>query len=292
MIDEDTAANGINVLGNDSDPDGDPLTVTSATSPDGTVTINPDGTLNFTPTPDFNGDTTITYTISDGKGGTDTATVYITVNPVNDIPFADDDAVSGTRDPNTGALQPVTINVLDGDSDPDGTLDPTTVEIVGGTNGGKELVVAGEGTWMVNPTSGEITFTPLASFNSDPTPIKYTVKDNDSDSSNEATVSIDYPTPGNQPPVADNDAVNGTRDPNTGALQPVTINVLDGDSDPDGTLDSTTVEIVGGTNGGKELVVASEGKWTVDPTSGEITFTPEPGFDGDPTPIQYTVKDN
>ncbi|HRW73687.1 MAG TPA: cadherin-like domain-containing protein, partial [Ottowia sp.] len=90
-VNEDTAATGINVLGNDSDPDGDPLSVTAASSPNGTVTINADGTLNFTPAANFNGDTTITYTVSDGHGGSDTATVYVHVTAVNDAPDAVDD---------------------------------------------------------------------------------------------------------------------------------------------------------------------------------------------------------
>ena len=85
---EDTPVT-ISVLANDSDPDGDPLTVTSATSPDGTVVINPDGTITFTPAPNFNGTTSITYAISDGNGGTATATVAVTVAPVNDAPVVD-----------------------------------------------------------------------------------------------------------------------------------------------------------------------------------------------------------
>ena len=97
---EDTAVNNINVLGNDSDPDNDPLTVTAASSPNGTVTINPDGTLNFTPAANFNGATTISYTISDGQGGSDTATVYVTVTPVNDVPQSTGGQVSGTEDTN------------------------------------------------------------------------------------------------------------------------------------------------------------------------------------------------
>ena len=56
--DEDTAVT-IDVLGNDSDPEGDTLEVTVATSPDGTVVINDDGTLEFTPNADFNGDAVI-----------------------------------------------------------------------------------------------------------------------------------------------------------------------------------------------------------------------------------------
>ncbi|OZB16213.1 MAG: hypothetical protein B7X55_08320, partial [Rhodobacterales bacterium 34-62-10] len=52
----------IDVLGNDTDPNGDPLTVTGATAPNGTVAINPDGTLTYTPDPDFNGPDEISYT--------------------------------------------------------------------------------------------------------------------------------------------------------------------------------------------------------------------------------------
>ncbi|WP_452223837.1 Ig-like domain-containing protein, partial [Lacinutrix chionoecetis] len=41
-----------------------------------------------------------------------------------------------------------------------------------------------------------------------------------------------------------------------------------------------------------ELVVPGEGTWTVDDTTGAVTFTPEAGFTGDPTPIDYNVEDN
>ena len=76
----------IAVLANDGDPDGDPLTVISATAPNGTVVINANGTITYKPVKDFNGTDTITYTISDGQGGTATATVTVTVNAVNDAP--------------------------------------------------------------------------------------------------------------------------------------------------------------------------------------------------------------
>ncbi|MCX7561934.1 Ig-like domain-containing protein, partial [Sulfitobacter sp. F26204] len=66
-VDEDDTVT-IDVLGNDTDPNGDPLTVTEATAPNGTVTINPDGTLDYTPNPDFNGEDTITYTVEDPDG--------------------------------------------------------------------------------------------------------------------------------------------------------------------------------------------------------------------------------
>ncbi|MDO9208660.1 MAG: Ig-like domain-containing protein, partial [Sulfuricurvum sp.] len=85
-IDEDTSVININVLGNDTDSENDTLSITAASSPNGTVTINSDGTLNFTPEGNFSGDTTINYTISDGNGGSNSATVYLKVNPIADTP--------------------------------------------------------------------------------------------------------------------------------------------------------------------------------------------------------------
>jgi hypothetical protein len=77
-----TTVNGfpvtINVLANDSDPDGDPLTVTGVTDPpNGTAVNNGDGTVTFTPDCGFFGIDTFDYTISDGQGGTDTGTVTV-----------------------------------------------------------------------------------------------------------------------------------------------------------------------------------------------------------------------
>jgi hypothetical protein len=71
----------VSVLINDTDIDGDTLMLVSATSPDGTVTINPDGTLTFQPNPGFTGVAAITYTVSDGNGGVSTATARVVVAP-------------------------------------------------------------------------------------------------------------------------------------------------------------------------------------------------------------------
>ena len=77
----------ITVLANDSDVDGDALTVTGVTqSTHGEVMLNTDGTVRYTPASNFNGSDSFTYTVSDGHGGTATATVNVTVTPVNDPP--------------------------------------------------------------------------------------------------------------------------------------------------------------------------------------------------------------
>ncbi len=105
----------LSVLNNDSTTDGDSLTIdsNSFTSPsNGTVTKNSDNTFTYTPNQNYSGQDTFDYTISDGKGDKDTATVTITVLP-NNAPNAVDD--SGTTNQN----ESLTINVLDDDTDPD-----------------------------------------------------------------------------------------------------------------------------------------------------------------------------
>lgn len=86
-IQEDAPIVTIEVLGNDTDVDGDRLIVVNASQGrDGSVTINTDGTLTYAPGKNFCGTDTFSYTASDGKGGTDTATVTVTVKAVNDAP--------------------------------------------------------------------------------------------------------------------------------------------------------------------------------------------------------------
>jgi VCBS repeat-containing protein len=91
---EDTPIN-INVLANDSDANGDPLTLSLATPPtNGIATLNDNGTpanpsddfIAYTPNANFNGSDTFTYQVSDGKA-TATATVAVTITPVNDDPI-------------------------------------------------------------------------------------------------------------------------------------------------------------------------------------------------------------
>ncbi|WP_343574484.1 retention module-containing protein [Pseudomonas sp.] len=99
-VNEDSSVT-IDVLHNDSDVDGDPLTVTGASANNGTLVINDDGTVTYTPKANFSGTDTITYSISDGKGGTSTSTVNLTVIAVADKPNLSLDSSSG-HPPATG----------------------------------------------------------------------------------------------------------------------------------------------------------------------------------------------
>jgi hypothetical protein len=83
---EDSGSNDLTatLLGNDTDPDSDTLTITSATAAShGTVSVVA-GVLTYTPNGDYNGSDTFNYTISDGHNHTDTASVTLTVSAVND----------------------------------------------------------------------------------------------------------------------------------------------------------------------------------------------------------------
>ncbi|MEB4590536.1 cadherin-like domain-containing protein, partial [Candidatus Thiothrix sp. Deng01] len=94
---ENTPLNGTTLLANDADLDGDTLTVntTPVTAPThGTLVLNANGTYTYTPNTSFNGTDSFTYAVSDGKGGSDTATVTVTITPVNDAPVANNDSAT------------------------------------------------------------------------------------------------------------------------------------------------------------------------------------------------------
>jgi hypothetical protein len=134
----DIAPVDIDVLANDSDPNGNPLTVTAVSAASyGTVSINPDGTVRYNPSVPIPGsgcDDAFTYTVSDGLDGEDSALVTVSVHRAPRAPVAvDDTAVTVTG-------VPVDIDVLANDSDPNGN--PLTVTAIS---------AASYGTVSINP---------------------------------------------------------------------------------------------------------------------------------------------
>ena len=97
-----------------TDVDNDPLTVTSATDPaNGTTTPLPANVVRYLGDLNFNGIDTYDFEISDGNGGTDTGTVVVTVNPVNDAPVVNDQTFHVTED--TPAILSMVASDVDGD---------------------------------------------------------------------------------------------------------------------------------------------------------------------------------
>ena len=112
---EDASLTSIIVLNDDTDADGDSLTVSAISySGTGTAAINSDNArIDYTPAANFNGTDTITYTVSDGTA-TDTGTLTITVSAVNDLPVANGDTVTTKQD--TSVLIAVLANDTHADS--------------------------------------------------------------------------------------------------------------------------------------------------------------------------------
>ncbi|MCF6386576.1 Ig-like domain-containing protein [Mycobacterium sp. MBM] len=248
---EDTVLTG-NVLSNDSDTDGDTLTATLVDGPaNGTLTLNTDGSFTYTPTADFNGTDSFTYTATDGTATSSVETVSITVAPVNDTPVTTNDSFTTNED------TAVTGNVLSNDSDTDG--DTLTATLVDGP---------ANGTLQLN-SDGSFTYTPDADFNGTDT-FTYTATDG-TDTSSVATVSITV-DPVNDTPVTTNDSF--TTDEDTA----VTGNVLTNDSDIDG--DTLTATLVDG---------PANGTLTLN-TDGSFTYTPNADFNGADS-FTYTATD-
>jgi VCBS repeat-containing protein len=150
----------VDVTGNDSDPNGDTLSVTSVTQgAHGATNINPDGTVQYQPNANFHGTDSFSYTVSDGNGGSDSATVTITVTAVNDAPSAVDDSATCRRN------QRIDIAVLSNDSDGDGDA----IQIVSVTK------PASGGTTIINP-NGTIRYRAKPGFTGTDT-FNYTIED-------------------------------------------------------------------------------------------------------------------
>lgn len=111
---EDVAVT-VDVLANDVDPEGDPLTITAASDPPhGTATVNGGASITYTPDPDFCGADSFSYTISDGGESDVGLVVPVTVVCHNDAPVANDDTVGVAEDASAN------VDVLANDTDVDG----------------------------------------------------------------------------------------------------------------------------------------------------------------------------
>ncbi|TOO97406.1 tandem-95 repeat protein, partial [Vibrio parahaemolyticus] len=176
---EDTAVT-IDVLSNDTDVDGDKLSIQSATVPEaqGKVEIV-DGKLVFTPAENFNGDAEITYTVTDGQL-TDEAKVTVTVNPVNDAPTIKVDAVESiTEDAVSTDTVVATLEVADTDT----PEDQLTVSLENNSNGyfvlvGNEVKLTQAGVDAVN--NDELNLKDLTISASVSDGVNPTAKDSDS----------------------------------------------------------------------------------------------------------------
>jgi VCBS repeat-containing protein len=162
------------------------------------VVVNPDGSFVYTPSPDYHGPDSFTYTITDADGDVSTATVTLTVKPVDDLPIAVDDALEAREDmPLSGTLT--------GNDTPSG-------------DGGNVWAKASDpahGSVVVNP-DGSFVYTPSPDYHG-PDSFTYTITDADGDVST-ATVTLTV-KPVDDLPIAVDDALEAREDtPLSGTL--------------------------------------------------------------------------
>lgn len=137
VVNDDTATTDENTpvtitpLENDSDPDGDTLSVIINSVSSGNAVVSAETDIIFTPETDFDGEVSINYSASDSLGGITQGTIIITVLPSNAPPVAVDDLVETNED------TPVVISPLDNDSDPNDDI--LTLSIISVSAGTAEL---------------------------------------------------------------------------------------------------------------------------------------------------------
>ncbi|MBD1863355.1 MULTISPECIES: S-layer family protein [Trichocoleus] len=249
---EDSLVLITNVLTNDRDADQDAIAIISFTQPSsGTVDSRNNGSFNYIPNPDFNGSDSFTYTISDGRGGSTTGVVNITVNAVNDLPIANSDTASTNED-----TQATIVNVLANDSDIEGDtffLSSST----SATNG--QLIDQGNGTFR---------YTPNTNFNGTDS-FTYTITDSNGGSAS-ATVNITVNAV-NDAPIAISDTASTTEDTQ------VNIPVLTNDTDAEGDVLSVS-----------NFSLATKG--SLSQNNGVFTYTPNANANGTDS-FTYTISD-
>ena len=254
-IAEDSSATQLNVLANDTDADGDTITLFNVNSTLGSASIV-NGQIEYTPPANFSGQTVLTYSITDGyengsPGEKDsTASVTIIVTPVNDAPVANADLATINED----AIA-LLIDVLANDSDIDG--DSLILSEVS-ADSGTALIV-----------ENQIQYAPAPDANGVAT-VTYSIKDAQ-DANATSTLSITI-LPINDAPVATADTATMDED-----AAPITIDVLANDSDVDG--DSLVISNATADVGAVSVV------------NNQIQYTPAANANGVAT-VTYTASDN
>jgi hypothetical protein len=226
----------------------------------GTIEIS-NNELVYVPLESFSGTDTVLYAVSDGNGGSDSASAILNVN-INNAPQAQDDTAQ------TDNQTTIIIDVLSNDSDADG--DPLT------------LIFADVDSGEVKIIGNQLSYTPQTGFTGNAT-ISYRIND-DRGSTGEAKVIVNVMAILNQAPVAQSDMAS------TNDQTSITFDVLANDSDPDG--DALTLVSATSTIGN---VIINNNKIVYTPTSGFVgtaivTYTVSDGLAEVSTTLTVSVS--
>ncbi|MCR4377239.1 MAG: tandem-95 repeat protein, partial [Rhodospirillales bacterium] len=247
------------LVGNDTDVDGDSLSILSVgNAVGGTVSLDGNtGNAVFTPHADFNGTATFTYTATDGRGGIATGDVQIAVAALNDALVAGSGStLVGTED---GALVITDAEILSRVGDVDGD----TLSVLGAQ------VLSGDGS-IANNSDGTWTFTPAMNWFG---AVALSFSVSDGMGTVDALINAEI-APVNDAPEVSVDTLSVVEDT---TLQFIAADLLANDTDVEGGVLGvvSVADAVGG---------------TVSLADGQVTFVPNPDFDGTAT-FTYVVSD-
>lgn len=228
----------------------------------GTLVLNANGTFTYTPDADFHGKDTFNYRITDADADFDEAMVVITINPVNDVPVANDDSPGSINERTHPMYSSLTGNVLTNDT---GLGDGITIILDDAPDKGS-LTLNQDGSFEFIPDAQE--------YGNDQ--FSYHLRDTDNELSDVATVTFTIAYYNDAAPVATDDNFSTPEDSS------ITLNVLANDSDIDGdeTINESSIQ----------TTPPSNGSLSMDINTGLITYTPDAGFSGDDS-FTYTVAD-
>ncbi|MEZ9979931.1 tandem-95 repeat protein [Vibrio cyclitrophicus] len=219
-----------------------------STDENATIQQNDDGSYTITPDADYNGDLDLSFDIIDNDGGSVQVGLDITVNPLNDLPQAQDQQFMIEED---GTLLFTDVDLLAGASDIDG--DELSIENVLYTGADGVLSDNGDGTYS---------FAPNENFNGD---VQFSFDVSDGTGSTAAVIDVSV-TPENDPPVAGSTSYTVQED---GQITISDEQLLANSSDVEGDVALSSVTYAG-----------DDGSF-VDNGNGIYTFTPNENFDGD-----------
>ncbi|MCI2230492.1 tandem-95 repeat protein, partial [Polaribacter sp. MSW13] len=280
----------INVLPNDSDLDGDVLTVSSIISQpaNGLATINGDGTITYTPNAGFSTGTDVfVYQVCDGNGLCDTATVAVTVPKSFLSPVANPDVNSTLEDV---TLTVTTANGLlnnDTDANPGETLSVVSFQINGTTYNPGDTANLAEGMLTIN-VDGSYTFIPTPNYNGSLPIVDYTISDGTPTANTSSTLTITV-SGVNDVPVANPDTNTVIEDTQLNVSS--ANGILKNDTDVDGTPLTVLEFTINGTDypAGTTASLA-EGSLTIN-SDGSYVFNPALDYLGPVPQVIYMISD-
>ncbi|WP_322978515.1 retention module-containing protein [Pseudomonas sp. C11] len=268
ITNEDTALTiePATLLGNDTDADGDSLTIVSVQNAvNGTVELV-GGKVVFTPAANFNGTGSFTYTVSDGNGGTDTATVKVGVTAVNDLPLVDSHALTVNEKSTGTALGIQAPTDVDNDAL---TITVTGLPVVGQVTLADGTPISNNQTLTSEQLQG-LKYNAPADYKAGDAVGSFTYSVNDGTASVNGAINLAV-NPVNDAPVLNNVFINVDED---GTLVSQ-LNATDADGD---TLTYTLKSGV------------SNGTLVLDSATGQYTYKPNANYNG-PDSFIVTVKD-